>query len=375
MLYYIASNVYAKSITEVIQNTGQIVENQQTGDKISFTNLIKKDISTMNNIDLFLIDVNALTDHDEEFVESIEMFRMMYNNVRIIILASGRVAGDSLLVQCFQMGIYDIVASHDFNVIKSELTYCIETGKTYKQSIIFKDQKLNEKVVVKSELKKTIYKVFVGMAGTQKHIGTTHNTILLANFLRKNGFRVAVCEVLLEHEDETDYKLIRESFEERRIDGCFSLNNVDYYENMIANDLYRIEKNYNFILLDFGSFMTCDKVMFNKCEIKMLVSGSKSYEVSNINQIFDNLSLEALKEYHFIFNYTPEYQHKDLVNEMKEFSENVHFARYEPDVYESSNFNDGEKIFSSYIVTGVQPEKTGLLKKIKRRISKDETNR
>ena len=363
MIYYIASNVYSNSISEAINITNEIVATNIIGHDVTLLETLKKDISNMGNIDKLIIDLNALRDQDDEIIQALEMFRMMYDEPRVIILAAGHFPGDLLLTQCFQMGIYDIIAAQDFNIIKEELLFCIREGKKYKDSVVFKDAK-NEKLIIKNEIKKNIYKVLIGMAGIQKHIGVTHSCILLANYLRQSGFRVAICEVMNQKLEMSDYEFIQDSFDMELFDNAFTLSNIDYYPNMLITELHKIDKPYNFIILDFGTYADSDLVMYNKCEIKMLVTGSKAYEIPNINQIFENATKESLKEYHFLFNLTDKSQYQDILSQMNEFKENVHFLAYAGEVFESSEFPDGIDIFGQYIPQIEMQKKPGLLSRI-----------
>lgn len=383
MIYYISSNVYHQCIIEVIKDTNELVSGNIVNNKINLLDIMKKEITSMGNIEKLIVDLNGIINLDDEVIEALEMFRLMYDKIRVIILAAGHAPGDELLMKIFHMGIYDIITTDDFNIIRGELNKCITTGKTYRDCIEFKDARSDKSgITIKNEIKKTVYKVLIGIAGTQNHIGVTHSCIVLANYLRSKGFRAAICEMAAsakedeEKESRSDYEAICSSYDEPMSESCFSIRCIDFYSRVTDEELKRaLEKSYNFIILDFGSLKNCDRIMFNKCEIKMITAGSKPWETPYMNGIFNTATIEALKEYHYLFNFTESSQENEIRLDMKEFSQKVHFLRYSTDPFEFCDFPDGDKIFSIYMKEGtetIRKKGFGFLPKAKERKKRKE---
>lgn len=375
MIYYICSPVYHQTILEAIELAHEVVMANTVSNEVNILKIMKQQISALSTADKLLIDLNCLVDLDEEILQALEMYRMMYGDNRIIIISSTRREGDSLLSRCFQMGIYDLIVTADYNTIKNELIDSIKTGKSFKDTVRFKEQKEKDNhLVIRQEIKQTVYKVLIGVIGTQKHIGTTTNAIVMANFLRGKGFRTAVCEMCGDNKKISDFNLIRKGYEEQIYeDGSFNLYGVDYYmaENQKESKLAlqkASEKSYNFIVLDFGEYGQSDLIQFNKCELKFLVTGSKDYEIPKLNQIFADVSEAALKEYHYLFNLTDEKSQKQIKELMEEFKNNVHFPKISLLPFGENDFCDGAAIFEQYLpVIKIEEKKKGILGKLKKR--------
>lgn len=360
MVFYIASQTYQQVIGQAIQETGEILIGGECRSDILLLKYVKENNSILNSLDILIIDISALQDIDEEILQSLEILRMMHDHMRIIILAANRGEGDNLLTKCFQMSIYNIVNTDDFLEIKEELKYCIQTGMQYKDAVKYKEISEQEKVIVKTEIKQTVNKILIGIAGSEKRIGVTHNSIILANYLRKRGFMVA----LAEYGQRDTFRSIQQAFEERIFeDMYFSMNGVDYYPSVDDAALGGIlGKSYNFIIVDFGIFENCEKVTFNKCNVRIIIAGSKPWEVMQINSVFSLVPEETLKMYHFCFNFTE----KRLRNEVKKgmsVLEQIHFLNILEDPFTASEFADAEEILNEYMPVKQTEKKKGFFHK------------
>lgn len=342
MLYYAASNAYAQTIKEAAENTKEPVIDKVISNELLLLTHLKKNISYLSQIDKFFIDLNAVLDSDNEIIEAIEMIRMMYPATRIIILANTRKG--KLIQEFLNMGIYDIIATSDFVEIKAEMELCISQGKNYKDTVELKIAAKQENITERVEYKKSIYKVLVGIAGTQKHIGCTHAAISMATWLRTKGFRVAVVEVLSPMEDasileemykaqpavKSTFRCIRDNYDEDVLStGEFNLFGVDYYETQTPQTISKIlEKSYNFILLDFGEYQKVDMIQFQKCDFRIIVTGSRDWEIMNLQNVFNTTDAESYKQFHYFFNFHDEEVRKMLRENLKQFEiaeKKIHF--------------------------------------------------
>lgn len=323
---------------------------------------VKENSSILNSLDTLIIDISALQDVDEEILQSLEILRMMHDSMRIVILAANRGEGDSLLTKCFQMSIYNIINTDDFLEIKEELKYCIQAGMQYKDAVKYKESNEQEKVIIKTEIKQTVNKILIGIAGSETRIGVTHNSIILANYLRKRGFMVA----LAEYGERGAFQSIRQSFEERMFeDMYFSMNGIDYYPAVDDSALGSIlGKSYNFIIVDFGTFENCEKVTFNKCNVRVIIVGSKPWEVMKINSVFSLVPEETLKLYHFCFNFTEKHLQNDVKKGMALLSQ-IHFLSILENPFTADEFADAEEILKEYMPVKQTEKKKGLFRRKK----------
>ncbi|MDI9241909.1 hypothetical protein [Fusibacillus kribbianus] len=357
--YYICSEVYLQTIQSVLKEENAVVSGVEIGDDIYLLKFVKTSaITKLNNVDSIVIDLSACRDPDDDIISALEALRTLNDKIRIIILAANRYPGDELLTRCFHLGIWNIVQSDDFAVIRNELAVCITTGKSFKAASVFKDAK-KDKPVLRQEIRRVVNKVMVGMAGSQERIGTTHHCITLANTLRKRGFLVAVVEC----NNSAAFEAVRSSFDEPLIDGrYFNLNGVDYYpapdpqpdSGHAAHLAEIIAKSYNFVIADFGKYNSCDLVTYHKSEIKLLICGSRPWELAKVNDTFHIQG--TLDSLHFCFNFVSPENEKGIREGMAGI-DRVHFLPYTQDPFYEGSFPDVDEIFKNYLPKVIEPEK------------------
>lgn len=367
MVYYISSNVYNQTISNTLKENEEIVLNQQIGNHIQFQKFIKSNLSKMANIDYFLVDISALDDTDEEIIEAIKMFRTMYEDTRIIIIAPTRLPGDELLAQIFALGIRNIIATMDYLILKNELQICLsEKGKSFKDALEFKDIKKTEDVLNRAEIKE-VSKVMIGVAGVQSRIGSTHNAIILAGFLRKQGFLVALAEC----NSSESFHAIRENFGQKFHNHMyFTMNGIDYYPNVTEQSLGSImDKSYNFIIMDFGNYQnSIAAALYHKCHVRIMISGSKAWELNGVVNFLNQYDDDVLSHIHFLFNFTDSEYEKPLRKEMKSSngeSLSVFFLPYFSDPFNTYDFPAAKTFLKDYLPCK-EVKKKGLFSKIRK---------
>lgn len=360
--YYIASTLYNQIISQTIQETGCMVDGNEIGENIYLLNFVKKNFTRFSSIDELVIDLSALKDVDTEIIEALEILKVNFEHIKIIILAANRYSGDELLTQCFQMAIYNLIVTEDYLEIRNELIQCLKTGKSYKEALKYKEKSSNqETVIVKTETKQVVSKVLIGLTSAGAGQGCTHNSIVLANFLRKKGYMVAIAEM----NTSKAFSYIREAYDLQLFDDrYFSMEGIDYYPDTTAEDLGSIlGKTYNFILCDFGPYKEADRVSFGKCDIHIILSGTKPWEMVAIDSVFRSTETDALLSFHFCFNLVPKLQQADVKAGMCELT-NVYFLNYTEDPFKSNDFVGAEEILKKYLPVIALPEKKrGLFKK------------
>ncbi len=360
MIVYITGSTYFQIIKNTVESTSELTMQAEISEEIDFYKYVKGNIAKLDGAEKLIIDFSVCQNTEEEIVKALEMLRSLYDELRIIVFAPYLETGSELLMQCFSMGILNIINTDDFNEIRRELEECLTTGKKFKDSIKYKELKA-EKLDIKHEVKKTVNNHLIGIAGSERRIGTTHTALLLASFFRKRGFMVA----LLEMNSSGAFASIQEGFEEKgHEDGHFTLNGIDFYENADIKKLGQVlEKSYNFILLDFGEYGRCDLVTLHKCAEKIIVSGSKPWEIESVNRIFEAEEQETIRNYIFYFNFSPEREQEDIRKGMSVIK-NVHFLDINNDLFSpESVLPDAEKVFQKYLPERTEEEKkTSFLK-------------
>lgn len=363
MIVYITGSTYFQIIKNTVEDTKELVMQTEISEEVDFYKYVKNNIAKLDGIEKLIIDFSVCQNTNEEIVKALEMLRSLYDSLRIIVFAPYLETGSELLMQCFTMGILNIINTDDFNEIRKELEICIKEGKKFKDAVKYKEIKA-EKLDIKHEIKKTVNNHLIGVAGSEHRIGTTHTAFLLANFFRKKGFMVA----LMEMNGSGAFDCIREGFEEKEFgEGYFTLNGIDLYKNADVKKLGQaMEKSYNFILMDFGEYEKCDLVTLHKCSEKIIVSGSKPWEIESVNRIFEMEEQEVIKNYIFYFNFSLEREQDDIRKGMS-IIKNVHFLDINNDLFSlESVLSDAEEVFAEYLPEKAEEEKKGLFHKFGR---------
>lgn len=356
MIFWFSSRTYQSMISKTVTETGLICAGGETGEEIYLLKYVKEHITLFSDIDILIVDLSALADTDEEITAAFESLRIMDYSTRFIVLAAGRREGDSLLKQLFYMGVYDLVATDDYLQIHEELTECILRGKKYRDALRFRDATVQESR--EKQESRAIQKVLVGITGACPRCGCTHNSIVLANFLRQKGYMVAVTE---QNRSGAFEQICSEQQAKMFQEGYFSLRGVDFYPDTDREKLLSVTgKLYNFIIMDFGSYQDADRLLYSKCDVNMVLCGSKPWETGHLSQFF-GIEESVLRRYHFCFLFAAgerQWQ-KDLMESMQPL-ENVYFPEYTLNPFESSSFPEGNAILKDYLPYVEKPRKKSL---------------
>lgn len=367
MVTYFTGRTFNQVIKESIRELDVIAYEPVIDDNQDFYKHIKKNIVSLSGIDQLILDTSVCLNTDEQILAALEMIRTMYDSVRLIIFAPYRTTGEKFLTDCLNMGITNIINTNDFNEVKKELLYCMRDGMTYRDAVKYKECQ-PDKLVVKHAVKRAINKRMIGIAGSESNIGTTHNAIVLANYFRKKGFMVA----LAEWNQSGAFDAICEAYEETKFkEGYFTINGIDIYPAVDEERMQVVqEHSYNVIITDFGSFSEGNKGAFERCEDKLIITGSKPWEMESLNKIFAIASKDVMNKYVFCFNFTHENDFEAIREGMGELK-NVYFLKYLKDPFEESDFADGDEIFADILPEEPkEEEKKGIMKKLFRKKEK-----
>ncbi len=365
MIFYLSSYKIGELIKEIISDNNLIILNSIEAEKINLEHSIKQKTTILETASIIIIHLAVLDNTDQEVILQLNNIRYMYQ-ARIIVIAED-LNNKSLLSSIFELGIYDIIVSNEYSIaeeenevnmtlLKQKIKKAIITGYTYAESSKYRlkeegakpQVKEKEKIIIKKEVLNNVQKAMIGFMGTQERIGTTHNAILSAYFLKKQGYKVAVVES--DFVINKCYEKIQEYTNDVIIHSdFFEINGVDFYKDYNISELHKLLiKNYNFVIIDFGLFESKKLIEFNRCIISIIVSGSKAWEMENIFQIFDYATEEELKNYTYLFSFTDQDAAKSVIENMEELDK-VYFTDYLPNIYESPDSNTYAKIFSKYM--------------------------
>ncbi|MCX8075249.1 MAG: hypothetical protein N2749_06680 [Clostridia bacterium] len=315
---------------------------------INLKKFVFQEMKNLNNFTHIIIDIAEFKDSETDIVDSIVAIKSMYN-IRIIVVAVGYSYGNSLLGRLFNEGIYNFVTATECKEQQEELEECISgQGKQYKDSVRFRINEVisnnKEKVIVKKEYKKLKQIVTIAIAGSQSHIGVTTQAIAITKFL--NYLNLNACYI--QSNGKEDIQTLENSYDVEIKNDCIRYAGIDMYSK--DKTVNAIDYGYDFYIYDFGTFESIlDIDNYITKDVKIVVSGSKTWEQENLVKIFEAISL--LKDIHFIFISTPEKEQKDIVNNMGKFGAKTYFSNYIADPFEPTlNESIYHKIFKEYIL-------------------------
>ena len=349
MVAYISSVKYNSIISSVVKEKDEIIAHNLINDHVNLYKYIQANVTLFSGYDYFIVDISAVDDIDDDIIKALEMYRTFNELTRIIIVSPNRRAGNELLAKIFSLGINNIAASFDQLELREELLKCMsDTGKSFKEAIVFKDvsNTLNSEL---KEVKKLVEKVTIGFASCQSRIGCTHNAIIMALSLRKKGYIVAIVEMC----KSTTFNKIRNNFNKQLQNKYFSIDGLDFYPDADKHTLVDIkQKAYNFIIIDFGNYTDFENEEYYKCHEKMMVVGSKPWEIEHLSEFLSIYDDETLASIHYIFNFTPDINHKEIKRNLKLQSGDklrAYFQDYTPDLFNTFSFKDLDKILNDYL--------------------------
>lgn len=199
------------------------------------------------------------------------------------------------------------------------------------------------KNVVKSAIRRTV----IGVAGAQRHVGCTHQALLIAHTLCGMGFKVAIVEDY--NQSDKVFDMIAEE-NGKEIGEVFTFSGVDYYPCFSLKQLPTLNaKNYNFVVVDFGLYDEDMYEEYGRCSLQVLVSGSRVWETRQLGKVFNSVEESQLMTYNFLFLGTPEARKAKVKKDMLPLK-NVFFGEYAPNPYSSEGYEAILSVLSDFVV-------------------------
>lgn len=357
MILYISHYEHDKKIEQAIIDSNKRILNSFVTDKMDLQGFVKKEFEQLQVVQKMIIDLEALENSEEDILQAISNFRMLYN-AELIIISTQLQAGDKLLHDIFSLGIYNIITEEE-TLIK-ELIDCLTIGKKYSDSIKYKMDEsqsktesskkvetiTKEKVIIKSRIEKIVNKELIGFAGTQSRIGTTHNAITCARFLQNKGFKVALIENVTNTRCFNEIKDVYAEDIQLSLESYFTLYQIDFFPEFDLENLHLVlNSSYNFIIIDFGIFGDSIAIEFSRCAVPIIVAGWKAWELDYINKVFlrFDFNINILNQFCYLFNFTSDSCKEEIYCNLENL-EKIYVQDYMPDL-----FNDTSHVFTDML--------------------------
>lgn len=206
-----------------------------------------------------------------------------------------------------------------------------------------------EKVEPIVDLKEVLSNVIVGVVGVQRRSGVTHQAIITAHYLVKHGYRVALVDCT-----GSNGKCFESIRKYRDVDigkDCFTYQGVDYYSDVQIegiNAIFSSENQYNFVIIDYGFFSTKVKKDIGRCSIRLVISGSKPWEMGALLSFVNEVkSISGVFEY-LVHGVEPESRESQFW--LDEIAANCHFIDLQDDPFDGNCYPGLAEIFDRYII-------------------------
>lgn len=366
---------------------------------------VESSISNLTHVTTLAFDLAALDDTDDELISAVMTLQSMYA-IRIIAIALGRQPGNALLGRLFHEGIYNIITAENPEVQRREIAACLsDNGMLYKDAVRFRLQEeekepepqkhffrtpkpkakpkpareilptppipqskppgqkpplppireppqvipepapqVIERVVYKTEVRRLKQTVTIGICGTQRRVGTTHQALLLCRFLTESGYQAAY----LESNDHGAVEAVNRTYltNTNHEIGLVQFSQVNLFTGFSLPTVMALK--YDFYIFDYGSFEETPLKEFLSGDVKLIVGCTKAWELISYSSIF-----QALNDYpdvSFLMNFVPEDEQDDIRELMGVYGAKTFFSDYAPSPFSADmNTELYNAIFGEYL--------------------------
>lgn len=173
MLSYIASNSTADLIKSVCKELNITILNQEV-EELDFLKYIKQTKVNFNIIKYLIIDLSQLKNTEDEVTNSIQYFKELYINTRIIVIARGYDSQNIILTKLYENKIYNIINANDEEQLMLELKRCLSQEglqeKNVKRFKRIEEVKVNKIQMYKKLIQKIKEKVKSQLQSMKKEV-------------------------------------------------------------------------------------------------------------------------------------------------------------------------------------------------------------
>lgn len=305
-----------------------------------------RELQNLKSFKYLILDITDLKEKEDAIIKSVVAIKTMHK-IRIIVMATGYKEGDNILSRLFKEGIYNFVIGDSYQKQEEELGKCLSVdGNDYKDAIRFRVEenniKGNNKVIIKKEYQKLKQLLTVAIAGTQSHVGTTTQAFLLCEFFNERGLKACyVCA-----NNNTDIEELRLNLNKELNNGMFQYCNIDIYDK--NEKISAMAYGYDVYIYDYGVLTNDNLDLFITNDKRIIVGGSKLWEIKSIFQSF--MKLKKLDDVFYILSHCPNDEKNFLISNMGRYKKKTFFSEYSPNPFETNkNIEMYQTIFKDNI--------------------------
>ncbi|MDK8193258.1 hypothetical protein QP794_24525 [Paenibacillus sp. UMB7766-LJ446] len=178
--------------------------------------------------------------------------------------------------------------------------------------------------------------IIIAITGVEKGVGCTHTSLLIANYLAKQKFSVA----LVEANESNEYKEIESSYEgvdsDLLISSSFYINGVHFYKNQNNIDVIPLlSGEYAYIVLDLGNYVETESYNeFLRANIQIVVGSSRDWKQHKIDEFIDSQIHLDQSNWRICLPLSEKQDVKDLKKKLSR--RQLYTVPYFPDPFDSS---------------------------------------
>ena len=231
---------------------------------------LNNSINKLEHIETLFIDISALSDTKEKFIEIVSVFSK-YKNVKLGFYMENR--NMETINDLISLNIFNIVTKTEVEELKKELKMVFLGGM--KESYTKEKFGMNLNIKLKPEYNFKEKEIIISITGTLNRIGTTTIAIGFANYLSALGAEVCYIET----NKSEHLKLIADYYKMKSEDKRYSYNNFQLQK--IGN---KNNKKFNVIIYDLGILKERQIEGIKYSDISILVAGNKATEIEYLEK-------------------------------------------------------------------------------------------
>ena len=278
-----------------------------------------------------VLDRPAFGDTDEEFAQAIQEFLTMYS-ARVTVICEGLMQADPLFQALLDCGVGNIVCDTEIWEIQQEIRECLSDQGMTRYAAKERPDRAGGQEHYRFDCKN----VAVAVIGSQSRIGVTTAAVGLSAWLARVGASVCYVEA---HTDGHLATLVRGYEMETEGEG-WQFEGVHYRSTRPKEDV-------NFVVYDLGSDFTGERELLERADIRLLVCGTKPYELGFTVRLQASLSGVYA---HLLCPFVAEGMKNDLADALQNDYHKVMFSEYQPELTDSDcNAKQYKNMIARYI--------------------------
>lgn len=255
----------------------------------------------------------------------------MYS-ARVTVICEGLTQADPLFQALLDSGVGNIVCDTEIGEIQQEIRECLsDQGMTR-----YAAKERPARVGGQEHYRFDCRNVAVAVVGSQSRIGTTTAAVGLCAWLSRVG--ASVCYV--EAHTGGHLAALARGYEMEAEEGGWQFEGVHYRRMEPKDDV-------NFVVYDLGSDLAEKRELLERADIKLLVCGTKPYELGFTVRL--QASLAGIHAY-LLCPFVAEGMKDDLAEALQNDYHKVMFSEYQPELTDSDcNAKQYKNLIAKYI--------------------------